>query len=265
MWNRNPGLFWGGALVIVGVLFLLANLGVLNDVTWNVVWPVALIAVGVWLLLARVGPGGASADVDSAEPRDGLEKARLEIAVGAAQIDVRSEALDEQLYRVHIEHAGTPPDVKLDRTTGTLRISQRVDMFMGARRLHIDAKLSNAIPWDVSCSTGAIRGDFDLSSTTVGEFTCRTGASRIDVMLGRPKGTVPVRVEGGALTVNFVRPAGVAVRVQASGGAVQLHADGSRQDGLGTKSWRSDGFDAAPDRYDVTVSGGALNVDVTAR
>lgn len=265
MWNRSPGIWWGAALVVVGLLFLLANLGILNNLDWSVVWPVLLIAFGVWLLLARVGPGSSSADVDGAEPREGLEKAKLEIAVGAARLDVRSAALDDQLYRVHIEHAGTPPEVKLDRATGTLRISQRVDFFMGARRLHIDARLTDAIPWDVTCNTGAIRGDFDLSSTSVGEFVCRTGASRIDIALGRPKGTVPVRVEGGALTVNFVRPAGVAVRVQASGGAVQLHTDGSRQDGLGSRSWRSDGFDAATDRYDVVVSGGALNVDVASR
>src|SRR5438874_7080155 len=109
MWNRNPSIFWGGALVIVGVLFLLANLGVLNNINWDVVWPVLLIALGVWLIVARVGPGGASADVDSAEPRDGLEKAKLEVAVGAGRLEVRSAALDEQLYRVHIDHAARHP------------------------------------------------------------------------------------------------------------------------------------------------------------
>ncbi|TMD14709.1 MAG: hypothetical protein E6I27_03320 [Chloroflexi bacterium] len=265
MWNRNPSIFWGGALVIVGVLFLLANLGVLNNINWDVVWPVLLIALGVWLIVARVGPGGASADVDSAEPRDGLEKAKLEVAVGAGRLEVRSAALDEQLYRVHIDHAGAPPEIRLDRGTGTVRISQRVDWFMGARRLHIDARLADAIPWEVSCSTGAIRGDFDLSSAALTGFTCRTGASQVSMALGAPKGTVPVRVEGGALTVHVTRPVGAAIQVQASGGAVQLRTDGARQDGLGTRSWRSEGYDAAPDRYDVTVSGGALNVDITSR
>lgn len=265
MWNRSPAVFWGGVLVLFGVLLLLANLGLLNEIKWDLIWPVLLIALGVWLIVVRIGPRGASADVDSAEARDGLEKAKLELAVGAARIEVRSAALDDQLYRVHIEHAGTAPEVKLDRTTGTVRISQRMDWLMGARRLHVDARLTDAIPWEVSCNTGAIRGAFDLSSTSVTEFGCRTGASHIDLTLGRPKGAVPVHVEGGALTVNIVRPAGVPVRVQASGGAVQLHADGTRQDGLGTRTWSSDGFDAAADRYDVTVSGGALNVDVSAR
>jgi cell wall-active antibiotic response 4TMS protein YvqF len=265
MWSRSPGLFWGGLLVILGVLFLLANLGVLNNLDWNVVWPVLLIALGIWLLVARIGPGGAAADVDSAEPRDGLERAKLEVSVGAGRLEVQAQPLDDQLYRVHIEHAGTAPDVRLDRAGGTLRIAQRADWFMGARRFHVDAKLTDAIPWEVSCSTGAIRGDFDFTSATLSGFSCRTGASTVNLVLGAPKGMVPVRVEGGALTVNVMRPAGAAVQVQANGGAVQLRADGSRQDGLGARSWKSDGFDASSDRYDVTVAGGALNVDVSAR
>ena len=265
MWNRNPSIFWGGVLVVVGGLFLLANLGVLNNLSWDIIWPVALIAIGLWLILARVGPGRSTADVDSTEAREGLDKARLDVAVGAGKLAVRSAALDGQLYRVHIEHGGVPPEVRLDRGTGTLRISQRVDWFMGARRFNLDATLADAIPWEVSCSTGAIRGDFDLSSTQVIGFSCRTGASEVNLAFGAPKGIVPVRIEGGALTVNISRPAGVAVSVNASGGAVQLRADGSRQDGLGSRTWRSAGYDAASDRYDVTVSGGALNVDVSGR
>ena len=265
MWNRNPSVFWGGLLVLVGVALLLANLGVLSNVDWDVLWPILLIALGVWLIAARIGPGGASTVVDSAEPREGLEKAKLEVAVGSGRLEVHSAPLDDQLYRVHIEHGGASPEVRLDRATGTLRISQRVDWFMGARRLHVDARLTDAVPWEVICSTGAIRGDFDLSSARLTGFGCRTGASTVHLTLGAPQGIVPVRVEGGALTVSITRPAGVAVSVQASGGAVQLRADGARQDGLGTRSWKSAGFDAAADRYDVTVSGGALNVEVSGR
>src|SRR6266550_3499884 len=206
MWNRNPSIFWGIVLVVLGVLFLLSNLDI--NINWSIVWPVVLIALGVWLLVARVGPGGASAGLDSAEARDGLTKAKLEVAVGSGRIDVRSTDLGDQLYRTHIEHAGTAPEVNLDRATGTVRISQRLDWFAGARR---------------------------------------------------------VRIEGGALTVNLARPAGAAVKVAASGGAVQLRGDGSHQDGIGSRDWRSTGYDAATDRYDVTVSGGALRVNISSR
>jgi len=265
-WGRNPGVWWGGVLVIIGALFLLANLGVLNNLDWNVIWPLVLIAVGAWLLLARIGPGSVYADVDSAEAREGLAKAKLELAVGSAQVDVRASSLEgDQLYKVHIEHGGTSPRVELDRATGTVRISQRPDWFTGARRLHVDARITDAIPWEVSCNTGAIRGDFDLSTAAISAFDCKTGASRVDVALGSPKGAVPIRVQGGALTVNVTRPLGVQVSVQASGGAVQLRADRARDDGIGSRSWKSDGFDAAKDRYEIAVSGGALSIELGLR
>jgi cell wall-active antibiotic response 4TMS protein YvqF len=262
-WNRNPGVVWGGVLVILGILFLLSNLNI--NIRLDLLWPVFIIAVGVWLIAARIGPGGRYADVDSAEPRDGIAKGTLDLSVGAGRVDVRSASLGDQLYRAHVEHAGPQPQVKLDRDSGTVRIATQFDWFMGARRFRLDTQISDSIPWDVKCSTGAIRAEFDLSTTQVTSFDCRTGASRIEIKLPAPKGVVPVRVDGGALRVDITRPAGAAMRVQSAGAALQLHADGSHQDGFGNREWRSTGFEGAADRYEVTVSGGALNVSVSQR
>lgn len=241
-WNRNPAAFWGGVLVILGVLFLLGNLNI--NIRWDLIWPVFLVALGVWLIAARIGPGGAYADVDSAEPRDGLAKAKLDVAVAAGRLDVRAAALGDQLYRVHVDHAGSPPEIRLDRDSGTVRISTRSDWFVGARRMRIEAQLTDAIPWEIDC---------------------RTGASTITLSLAAPVGVLPVRVEGGALTVNITRPSGAAIKIKASGAAIHMRVDGSTQDGFGTREWRSPGFDGASDRYEVMVSGGAINVNVSER
>ena len=265
MWRREPSVIWGGLLVIVGVLFLLANTGVLSSITWDYVWPVLIIAVGVWLVIARIGgPGGSNVNLDSAEPREDLQQAKLELAIGAGRVDVKSAPLGDQLYRAHLEHAGPSPQIKLDRATGTVRVSQSFDWFMGARRVQCDAQLSDAIPWQVGCSTGAIRGTFDLSTIQLSRFDCQTGASRIELVLGSPKGIVPMRIQGGALTIDVVRPAGAGVKVDASGAAVQLRGDGTRQDGVGSRSWSSAGADGG-DRYELAVSGGAVTVNVSSR
>ena len=264
MWHRDASVFWGGVLVLLGVLFLLANTGVLNYVDWNYAWPVILIAIGVWLIAARIGPGGSYASVESAEPRENLQQAKLEIAIGAGRVDVKTAPLGDDLYRAHLEHAGKSAEIKLDRASGTVRVSQRLDWFMGARRVRLDAQLSEAVAWQVNCTTGAIRGAFDLSGTQLTRFDCQTGASRIELLLGAPKGVVPVRIQGGALTVDVIRPASAGVKVDASGGAVQLRGDGTRQDGLGSRAWSSAGSDA-PDRYEISVSGGAVTVNVSSR
>jgi cadmium resistance protein CadD (predicted permease) len=45
--------FWPAVLIVLGVYFLLNNLGFLWWLEPRIAWPVVLIALGVWLLLRR--------------------------------------------------------------------------------------------------------------------------------------------------------------------------------------------------------------------
>jgi uncharacterized integral membrane protein len=54
-WQRRSGAFWGGGiLILIGVYFLLANLGLLNWLDWSIAWPVILIALGIYLVARRL-------------------------------------------------------------------------------------------------------------------------------------------------------------------------------------------------------------------
>jgi phage shock protein C len=54
-WQRRSSAFWGGGiLIVVGVYFLLSNLGLLNWLDWNIAWPVILIAIGLYLVVRRL-------------------------------------------------------------------------------------------------------------------------------------------------------------------------------------------------------------------
>ncbi len=46
-------LFWPAVLIVVGVYFLLSNLGVLWWLKPGIFWPAVLIALGVWLIFRR--------------------------------------------------------------------------------------------------------------------------------------------------------------------------------------------------------------------
>ena len=45
--------FWPAVIVLVGVYFLLRNLGLLDCLRADIFWPLVLIALGVWLILRR--------------------------------------------------------------------------------------------------------------------------------------------------------------------------------------------------------------------
>ena len=46
-------LFWPGVLIVVGVYFLLRNLGLLEWLRPDIVLPILIIALGVWLIIRR--------------------------------------------------------------------------------------------------------------------------------------------------------------------------------------------------------------------
>jgi LiaI-LiaF-like transmembrane region len=45
--------FWGAALILIGAYYLLQNLGLLNWLRGDVLWPLLLILLGVLLLVQR--------------------------------------------------------------------------------------------------------------------------------------------------------------------------------------------------------------------
>jgi hypothetical protein len=261
-WSRRPSIFWGGLLVIVGVLFLLANAGLLDRLNWDLVWPSALIVLGLWVMAVRFMSGEPVSGLDRAELLEGLTSARLEIAVGSGRLDLSAADLGEQLYRVHADQAGAPLEVRFDRSKATLSVTHRPGWLPWASPSRIQAQVSSAVEWDLACQSGAIRGTFDLATARVARFDCKTGASRIELNLPAPHGLVPVRVEGGALHLDVSRPAEAAMKVKATGAAVHLVADGARQDGMGSREWLTSNFQGATDRFEVVVEGAATDVTV---
>lgn len=269
-WSRRPGYFWGGTLVVIGVLLLLGNTGVLDKVNWDKIWPVLLIALGVWLIVGRMLPGGgaqtyggSAAAVDRSDAREGLAKAKLKIEVGASRLDIKGATLGDLLYRARIDHSGAPPDVQLDRSTGTVRISPGGNWLVGGwGRMQLDVQLNDAVSWEVDIDSGSVRGTIDLSTVPLAKFECDSASSRIDLSVSRAQGEVPIKIEGGSVDIRLRRPTGSAARVHAAGGSIRLTADGVRQNGFGSLTWQSNGFDSASNRYDARFSGGSVRAEV---
>ena len=52
--QRSPEVIFGGILVVVGLVFLLQNVGWLWWMRWGLAWPVLLILIGIGLLARRL-------------------------------------------------------------------------------------------------------------------------------------------------------------------------------------------------------------------
>jgi hypothetical protein len=294
--TRYRGLFWPLILIFAGVIALVAETGAISIGRLDrlaELWPVVLIVIGLELISRRIFQGSAralatvlivllalggavvyvavrgpvsdaTATLDSSDTVGSLSQATLDVNAGAATMTVEgSSAIGSDLYRAHIEYKGPKPGVSLDRSTGTLRISQTDNLgFFVSRRLVIDLQINPAIPWSLIGDTGSTNATLRLAAVKVGSIKLTTGASRMDISLGRPTGIVRINLDGGAISLRLHRPSGSEALVHVSGGAVSLDADGRQVHGIGDESWQSNGYDGAADAYQVDVNGGASMVTV---
>jgi Domain of unknown function (DUF5668) len=293
---RNRSFFWPAILIATGVIALVAETGAISSgrlFRLADLWPVILIVIGLELVSRRVLQGlrrdlatalivllavsGAVAYVavrgpvsdttqtmDTSDGVGSLNQATVDVDAGVATMTVEgSSALGSDLYRAHIEYAGTKPEVRLDRSTGSLQILQNNDLgFFASRHFVLDLLINSAVAWNVSTDTGSTNDTLNLSAVKVGSIKLNTGASRTDITLGQPAGIVPISVDGGSITLHLHRPSGAEASVHVSGGSVSLDADGRQLRGVGEERWQSSGYVGAADAYQVEINGGQSTVTV---
>jgi hypothetical protein len=258
-------------------------------------WPLILVVIGLELLVRRSLQGanaelasvlivalaivGASAyfalgpaipsethTLDASGKLGLLKQASVRVQAKAAQITMEGADIGDDLYRAHVAYSGNTPNVVVAESNGDLQILQgnSSGFFFQNGRFVLDLKLNTSVPWKIVVDSGASSDSFNLSSVPVSDIQLNTGASREDITLGSPSGSVQITVNGGALTVNVHRPKGVAASVAVSGGAVSLTFDGRQSHAVGTVTAQTSDYNSASDRYRIEVSGGASNVTVDA-
>jgi cell wall-active antibiotic response 4TMS protein YvqF len=291
--------FWAVALIAVGALFLVANLGYLNG--WDgerlvQLWPLLLILVGAEILITRsrlprqtaailgalvaivavlgaalyvgLGPATSAASVGSdasAEIGD-LQQATLDLSVGGATVTIHNDAPAGQLYRAHFQlNNGERTRANLNQSNGVLSIEvqSRPFVFGPARGRTVDVSLSGQVPWSISINGGATQQTLDFSKLKLTRVSINGGAEQITMILPAPSGTVPIQVNGGAANVTIHRPAGTEASLTMSGGVNDFTADGQHESSLaGETHWQSSGYAGTTNHYDVQVSGGANHVTI---
>ena len=122
---RKSTLFWGGVLVLVGVLLLLNNLGILDIDVWGVAWPLFLIVLGAWTLWG-VFFGRSSIETEEATiPLEGASQARIIVNHGAGRLYVDSAAAPSELLSGTF---GGGLERRVKRDGNTLNVSTMVNI-----------------------------------------------------------------------------------------------------------------------------------------
>ncbi len=260
---RRGELFWGGLLILLGVLFYLKAVGWLTGNVFDWFWPFVIILLGIWVLA-----GGWARTSHYARgqrfsiPLQGAHEATLAIEHGAGRIELRSGA-DPGDFLTGLLGAGMNHYESRDGERLIVRLEAGPSFIpmLGPEGGVWEYRLSDQIPVGLSIHSGASRLLLDLADLRVTNFTFDGGASRLDLRLPEKVENTSINIRAGAARLDVQVPTGVAVRMRAAS-VGRLDIDESRFPRLQEGLYQSADFGTAQYRADLTVEGGATSIRI---
>jgi hypothetical protein len=266
---RRGSFFWGAILVLVGVVFLLDNLGFLDSLglsLWNLLWPILLILIGLWFLGGTLFGRREPSSEALAIPLEGASRARIRIGHGAGRLAVSAGAGSGNLLK------GTffgGVDYGTDRDGDTLNVHLRVPAenftfpFAWGPRFGYEwsVRLSPDLPLALDLNTGANDARIDLLDLRVTDLHLQTGASSSDLTMPANAGYTRAEIESGAASINVMIPASAAARIRAKGGLSDIHVDQGRFHRQGD-FFQSPDYETASNKIELFIETGVGSVKV---
>jgi hypothetical protein len=258
--------YWGIALIVVGVLLLLGALGII-PASSGLIWPLLVIAAGAWLIWAALNRPGKIEVQEASIPLEDATRAQVSIHHGAGRLNIAPGASPGQLANGSF---GGGLDFRADRSGNLLDVHMRIPD-QGNRwanpwswshaGLDWNVRLSSDVPLELELDTGAGTIEADLSALRLGALHLKTGASSSKLVLPANAGYTRVEVEGGAASVSLRVPPGVAARILSQGGASSTKIDLTRFPRTGN-GYQSTDYEAAANKIDIQANMGAGSVEV---
>jgi len=224
----------------------------------------------------RAPSGEADAGGSYAAPVGAVTIGRLVFLSGAPRIGVRGDPTLTELYRA--KFAGPVPRMRVRGGVVTVTYprfgwfdwraqiaGQKIEASAHWRKDTGEIALNCTIPWSIELRGGVSQWSADLRTVRLAAFELKGGASKVDLILPKPTGIVPIRIGGGISRVSIERPSGTAMSLSIHGGAGELVVDTEVYRSASHLSIKTPGAESAADRYDIEVSGGASKMLILER
>jgi hypothetical protein len=260
---RRNEVFWGGMLVVLGLLFFLKTAGYIAGDIFSWFWPVLVMAAGGWILLGGFeGRGRLGSTSTFSIPVQGAREATLTVNHGIGRLELGMGEAGEDFLTGN-SGAGLTHSSRLvgDRLEVSIDAGPSVFPFLGPDSGSWGLSLNPSVPTQVKLNAGASDLDLDLRNTQVTRFDYEGGASRLKLTLPAAVDRFISRIETGASSIELRVPDGVAARFSLSGPGSST-IDQARFPSIGHGVFQSPDFESAPRRAMVTIEGGATSIRV---
>lgn len=191
-------------------------------------------------------------------PLGELERGRLRFPSGASRLALRGARIKD-LYRATFR--GRRPQIAVE--DGTVAVQYKGFSWFGVRDVGAELTLTTAVPWTIEIRRGVSHLAADLRELQLAAVEITGGVSESELSLPRPRGTATVRIAGGASRLTVKRPRGTAAQVIVRGGASNFVFDAQRLGAVGSATrLATPGWESAPDRWSIELTGGASELSV---
>jgi hypothetical protein len=188
----------------------------------------------------------------------GATQAEVQLEFGAGRLAVGPAAtgrLLDGIFEGGVRHETAP---------GRVRLWPDVPWVgWGWRRQEWRVGLTAEVPLRLRLATGAAEAELDLPELRLAELRLRTGASQTRIGLPRAAGYTRVEAEGGAASVRFRVPDGVAARIRTTMALGSTEIDTRRFPPSPAGGWASPDYDDAPNKVEIEFRGGVGTLGVS--
>ncbi len=258
---RRDSLFWGGALILLGVLLYLQAQGIINNV-FQYFWPIAMMLVGIWLILGVYWrPAPMSGETFSIPLDPAAQKVNYSFSHGVGQLDISGGAPAGQAL-VGTDASGMSRKSRLngDQLDVLVEAGPSFLPFLGPSEGVWRFQLACDLPTLVTVEAGASSININLRDILAKHLAVKTGASSVNVTMPA-RGVCLFDLDGGATSVNITIPEMTAARIRVDG-VTSMDVDANRFPRLGADLYQSPDFEEATDRAEINITSGLGRVTV---
>lgn len=280
----------GITVIIIGMMWLLVNLGVIPAVTarqlWRY-WPLLLILWGILLLLGKDNSGVSGCLVvflvlalvwggfftyftssgreytetfeTSISNSNNAQAVHLQLVQHAGELKLTSHSGTE-LAKLKFQ-AEVRPEIS-EKQTGALAeviIEDQADHLNFNKKVSDwELSLAKKLPVQLSLQTGATKASLDFSHLLLEKLEIKTGAGDIDLQLGQAD--CDITIESGASNITIQIPPNVGVRLRTSGALMSVDSDEGRMISVGDRNYESKNLDTKAAIAEIYIAAAAGNV-----
>jgi hypothetical protein len=253
--------FWPLAFIILGGLFLLDNLRIIQVNVWGVFIPVLLILGGLSIVFGSLGKARKGETTALAVPLEGSERGRVNIEYGAGKLLVSGGASSGNLLSGSFD-GGVDHDARRSSGEVNVKLSGPSDFagmgwwgWNGGER-RWDIHLNNSAPIALDVQVGAAESRIDLTNLRVTDLHLQTGASGTEVWMPSSAGQTTAKISGGVASINIHIPSEVAARIRVESGLSSIDVDKNRFPKSGNDTYQSANYDTASNKVDLRLEMG---------